>query len=125
MTIFEFTAEESLAQDCVGQTAQSECEIEGPRWDEQSQYFGVRYAKNRNKWEVIRRINGTDFHGGLFVLDIDAAKAADELLQKYGGEGKFNFPENANDKVTQFCLFYLANVFCQITARKGFLKILC
>ena len=62
------------------------------RWSRQSQFVGVAYNEARNKWEAARKINGKTYYGGIFISDIEAAKASDDLVRENGGTDKLNFP---------------------------------
>jgi hypothetical protein len=59
-----------------------------------SQYMGVCWAKECNKWSCQINVNGRKKHLGLFVDEIEAAKCRDIATKLYFGEyGKLNFPE--------------------------------
>lgn len=59
-----------------------------------SQYKGVCFDKNRNKWQSYIRINYKRIHLGRFLTEIEAAKRYDEAAIKYFGEfARLNFPK--------------------------------
>ena len=74
-------------------------------FEKRSQYFGVFSVSGSKKWLAQRIISSKPVSGGLFEKEIDAAKAADDLLRKPGIKPhalhKFNFP----DKVTKSSSF--------------------
>lgn len=58
-----------------------------------SQYKGVHWNKNANKWHVQIQINGKRKYLGLFTIEIDAARAYDRAaLEHFGIYAKLNFP---------------------------------
>lgn len=59
-----------------------------------SQYMGVCWANNRQKWQAQIKISSKEnLFLGLFDSEIEAAKARDAATKKYFGEfGRLNFP---------------------------------
>jgi len=58
-----------------------------------SQYKGVCWYKNYNKWKAQINVNGKKKHLGYFINPIDAARAYDRAALKYFGEyANLNFP---------------------------------
>jgi hypothetical protein len=59
-----------------------------------SQYIGVHFRKDNNKWRARIQVNEEDKNLGQFDNEIDAAKARDIATKKYFKEyGKLNFPD--------------------------------
>ncbi len=59
-----------------------------------TRYNGIRWDKNRKKWQVRLTINGRRESFGYYADEIEAAKAYDRLAKKYRGEyAVLNFPE--------------------------------
>lgn len=60
-----------------------------------TQYKGVTFHKASNKWRARISERGQDFYIGLFLTDIDAAKAYDKYVwEKYKDKNMLNFPED-------------------------------
>jgi hypothetical protein len=56
-----------------------------------SKYIGV--STHRRRFQVSAKDNGKNVHIGMFVLEVDAAKAYDSFaLKKYGANALLNFP---------------------------------
>lgn len=51
-----------------------------------SKYKGVSWHKKAGKWQVLLCVNGVRYYAGLFVDEIEAAKASNNLMLKYIGE---------------------------------------
>jgi len=59
-----------------------------------TRYNGIRWDKNREKWQVRLTINGRRKSFGYYADEIEAAKAYDRVAKKYRGEYAFlNFPK--------------------------------
>jgi hypothetical protein len=59
-----------------------------------TRYNGIRWDKNREKWQVRLMINGRRESFGYYADEIEAAKAYDRVAKKYRGEYAFlNFPK--------------------------------
>jgi hypothetical protein len=59
-----------------------------------TRYNGIRWDKNREKWQVRLVVNGRRESFGYYADEIEAAKAYDRVAKKYRGEYAFlNFPE--------------------------------
>lgn len=57
-----------------------------------SQYVGVYFRKDTNKWRSIIHVDGKNISLGQFNTEEEAAKARDVATKKYFGEfGKLNF----------------------------------
>lgn len=54
-----------------------------------SRYNGIRWDKNREKWQVRLTINGRRESFGYYADEIEAAKAYDRVAKKYRGEYAF------------------------------------
>lgn len=58
-----------------------------------SQYKGVSWDKNRNKWLVAIMKEGKKYHLGRYNLEIDAALAYDKKAKALWGQyARLNFP---------------------------------
>lgn len=58
-----------------------------------SQYKGVCWSKTVGKWKSAITFNYKTFHLGLFIDEVEAAKAYDTAALKYYGQySKLNFP---------------------------------
>lgn len=63
-----------------------------PRQNTSSKYKGVSWNKHANKWIASIRINGKSKHLGLFVSELNAAKAYDRNARiLFGSFAKTNF----------------------------------
>ncbi len=61
-----------------------------------STFKGVGFHKKRAKWRAFIRLNGREEHLGLFVSEIEAARAYDAAaLAAWGEFAWLNFPEEA------------------------------
>jgi hypothetical protein len=59
-----------------------------------TRYNGIRWDKNKEKWQVRLTINGRRKSFGYYADEIEAAKAYDRAAKKYRGEfAVLNFPE--------------------------------
>ncbi|MFC1738189.1 HNH endonuclease [Planctomycetota bacterium] len=59
-----------------------------------SQYNGIRWDNNREKWQVRLMINGQRKSFGYYADEIEAAKVYDRAAKKYRGEYAYlNFPK--------------------------------
>jgi hypothetical protein len=59
-----------------------------------TRYNGIRWDKNKEKWQVRLTINGRRESFGYYADEIEAAKAFDRVAKKYRGEYAFlNFPK--------------------------------
>jgi hypothetical protein len=59
-----------------------------------SQYRGVSWSIEKNKWRSYIKVNGTFHHLGYFTVEEDAARAYDRAAIKHFGEyADLNFPE--------------------------------
>jgi hypothetical protein len=59
-----------------------------------SEYIGVHFRKDNNKWRALIRVDGKNKSLGNFENEIDAAKARDIATKKYFKEyGNLNFPD--------------------------------
>ncbi|MHC4185837.1 MAG: HNH endonuclease [Planctomycetota bacterium] len=59
-----------------------------------TRYNGIRWDKNKEKWQVRLTIDGRRRSFGYYADEIEAAKAYDRAARKYRGEYAFlNFPE--------------------------------
>jgi hypothetical protein len=59
-----------------------------------TRYNGIRWDKNREKWQVRLTINGRRESFGYYADEIEAAKAYDMAAKRYRGEyAVLNFPE--------------------------------
>jgi hypothetical protein len=62
-----------------------------------TRYNGIRWDKNREKWQVRLVVNGRRESFGYYADEIEAAKAYDQVAKKYRGEYAFlNFPEDSD-----------------------------
>lgn len=65
------------------------------RYGNDSKYKGVCWHWQNSKWRANIKIDGKQTHLGLFLNEIDAAKAYDDAARKYFGEfAKTNFTIN-------------------------------
>jgi len=64
----------------------SESGGEEPEDPYESKFQGVFWDSHLEHWEAIRQIKGVKYHGGHFVKDSDAARAADDLLEWFSTE---------------------------------------
>ena len=63
-----------------------------------SQYKGVSWHKAASKWQVKICVDRKEKYVGLFVSEIDAARAYDVVAIEYHGEfASLNFPENVEE----------------------------
>lgn len=51
-----------------------------------SKYKGVSWHKKAGKWQVLLCVNGERMYAGLFVDELDAAKASNQLMLKHVGK---------------------------------------
>ena len=59
-----------------------------------TRYNGIRWDKNREKWQVRLTVNGRRESFGYYADEIEAAKAYDRVVEKYRGEfAVLNFPK--------------------------------
>jgi len=59
-----------------------------------SEFKGVHWSKTRNKWYARIHLNGNDKHIGVFISEIDAARAYDRYAAEHFGEFAYlNFPQ--------------------------------
>lgn len=54
--------------------------------DSISKYLGVTWHKSRNKWQAQIKENGKNMYIGVFVSEVEAAKAYDERAKKHHKE---------------------------------------
>ena len=73
-----------------------------------SQYTGVSWGKNTNKWRSIIYINNKVKHLGLFTLEEDAAKAYQNAL-KMLNEGDLSFMEPKEYSSKYKCVYWVKN----------------
>ncbi|MFA5934997.1 MAG: AP2 domain-containing protein [Candidatus Paceibacterota bacterium] len=65
-----------------------------PNRNSKSPYKGAQWDKVQNKWRCAIVVNKKSIYLGVYVNDIDAAKAYDKAAKKYFGEFAYiNFPE--------------------------------
>lgn len=65
--------------------SQNMCNIPKKR-NSSSQYKGVTWMKDNNKWRSQIQVNRKIVHGGLFLIEKDAAIRSNELYIKHYGE---------------------------------------
>jgi len=59
-----------------------------------TRYNGIRWDKNREKWQVRLTINGRRESFGYYADEVEAARAYDRIAKKYRGEYAYlNFPK--------------------------------
>ena len=80
-----------------------------------SQYKGVTWHKNRNKWYVQLRVKGEkQKYGGMFNDELDAARRANQLCQEFGvplQNPTISGIPNQRYQVTKN--FVLSNFYCE------------
>lgn len=59
-----------------------------------TRYNGIRWDKNREKWQVRLTVNGRRDSFGYYADEVEAAKAYDRVVEKHRGEyAVLNFPK--------------------------------
>ena len=67
-------------------TTSQNCRNSNRKKNSSSQYKGVNFFKRDKKWKAEIYVNGKNLFLGLFINEIDAAKAYDIAAKKYFGE---------------------------------------
>ena len=66
-----------------------------PRAQSFSDYKGVQFNKQKNKWQALITKKRKKTHLGFFIVETDAARAYDEAAKEYWGEYAYlNFPDD-------------------------------
>lgn len=58
-----------------------------------SKYYGVTYRKDRGKFRSLIKVDNVNIALGVYIDEIEAAKAYDSAVKYYGLDRKLNFPE--------------------------------
>jgi hypothetical protein len=59
-----------------------------------SQYKGVFWHKNKERWKATIRVNDTNIHLGSFKVEKEAALAYDKIAMEWCGQyARLNFPD--------------------------------
>ena len=65
-----------------------------------SKYYGCEWVPTGSKWRCRVKVKGETIHIGMFVLEIDCAKAYDLAVIKYGLKRRLNFPAEPEPEIT-------------------------